>query len=123
MLDVQLERTLTEVTEQLRTLCGDRLLCVALYGSGVGPDHVAGSSDLNLVVVLTRVDRAAMMALRVHTSEWHKRGVATPLLIDPAFLQAAADVFPMELHSIKDSHRLLHGNDVFSALAISDRHL
>lgn len=123
MLDARAERTLSEVTEQLRVLCGERLLCVALYGSGVGPDYVAASSDLNLVVVLTHVDRATMVALRAQTAGWHKRRVATPLVVEQAFLLAGADVFPMELHDIKDRHRLLLGTDVFAPLEIRDHNL
>lgn len=123
MLDARAERTLAEVTEQLRVLCGERLLCVALYGSGVGPDYVSGSSDLNLVVVLTHVDRDTMVALRVQATRWHKRSVATPLVVEEAFLRTAADVFPMELHDIKDRHRLLLGNDVFATLEIRDHNL
>ena len=123
MLDARAERSLADVTERLQTLCGERLLCVALYGSGAGPDYVAGVSDLNLVVVLTRVDRATLTELRAHSKAWHKLRVATPLVIEEAFLQAAADVFPMELHDIKDGHRLLAGRDLFAALEIHDRHL
>ena len=123
MLDARAERTLADVTERLRTLCGEHLLCLALYGSGVGPDYVAGVSDLNLVIVLTRVDRATLLELRTQTKAWHKLRVATPLVIEEAFLRAAADVFPMELHDIKDGHRLLAGRDVFAALDIRDHNL
>jgi hypothetical protein len=86
--------------------------------SGVGPDYVAGVSDLNLVVVLTHIERATLVGLRAHCKAWHKLRVATPLVIEEAFLRAAADVFPMELHDIKDGHRLLAGRDVFAALEI-----
>lgn len=122
-LDARAERTLAEVTAQLRTLCGERLRCVALYGSGVGADYVADASDLNLVVVLTQVDRDVMIALRGQTPGWRQRRVAAPLVLEQAFLRAAADVFPMELHDIKDTHRLLAGEDVFATLPISDAHL
>ena len=94
-----------------------------LYGSGASHDLVPGSSDLNLVVVLSQIDRATMIALRTHTAGWHKRHVATPLVIDRAFLRPATDVFPMELHDIKDDHRLLLGEDVSTALEIRDHNL
>ena len=123
MLDARAERTLAEVTEQIRTLCGARLLCMALYGSGVGDEYVEASSDLNLVVVLTRIDRATMVALRTHTKGWRRQRVATPLVLERDFLHAAADVFPIELHDIKDAHRLLVGTDVFATLAIRDDNL
>jgi hypothetical protein len=123
MLDARAERSLAEVTEQLRTLCGERLLCVALYGSGVGDEYVEASSDLNLVVVLTHIDRATMIALRAQAKRWRERRVATPLVLEENFLHAAADVFPIELHDIKDAHRLLAGTDVFATLAIRDDNL
>src|SRR5262245_17354142 len=107
MLDARAERTLAEVTEQLRALCGTRLVSVALYGSAAGGDYVVGRSDLNLAVVVQSVDRDTLIALRAHTPEWHKRGVATPLVLDRAFLHTAVDVFPLELYDIRDRHRLL----------------
>jgi hypothetical protein len=123
MLDARAERTLAEVTEQLRTLCGERLVSVALYGSGVGGDYVVGRSDLNLAVILQSVDRATLVALRAHTPDWHKRSVATPLVLDRTFLRTAVDVFPLELYDIRERHRLLHGEDVFTQLQIHDQHL
>lgn len=123
MLDARAERTLAEVTEQLRTICGERLQCVALYGSGVGDEYIEASSDLNLVVVVSRIDRAVLTALRAQAPDWRKRGVAAPLLLEQNFLRAASDVFPIELHDIKDSHRLLAGEDVFAALHIRDDNL
>jgi hypothetical protein len=123
MLDARSERTLADVTERLRALCGERLLCLALYGSGIGSDYVAGVSDLNLVIVLTQIDRTTLTELRAQIKAWHKLRVATPLVIDESFLRAAADVFPIELHDIKDGHRLLAGQDVFAALEIHDHNL
>jgi hypothetical protein len=108
MLDARAERTLTEVAEQLRTLCGERLLCVAMYGSGASPDFIPGSSDLNLVVVLSQIDRATMIALRTQTAAWHKRHVATPLVVDRAFLQTPPMSF-LWVARHQDNHRLLVG--------------
>jgi hypothetical protein len=43
--------------------------------------------------------------------------------LEREFLRAASDVFPIELHDIKDCHRLLVGEDVFAALDIRDDNL
>lgn len=123
MLDARAERTLAEVTDQLRTICGERLQCVALYGSGVADEYIESRSDLNLVVVVSRIDRATLSALRARFPDWRKRQVAAPLLVEHGFLRAASDVFPIELHDIKDCHRLLAGEDVFAALEIRDDNL
>jgi hypothetical protein len=122
MLDASAERTLTEVTAQLRAICGQRLVTVALYGSAAGVDYVPGRSDLNLVVVLDEID-GVLLAIRSHIPRWANGHVATPLLLDRHFLSAAADVFPMELYDIQERHRILHGADVFAALDLSGRYL
>jgi hypothetical protein len=123
MLDARAERTLTEVVTELRALCGERLIAVALYGSGAATDYVPGRSDLNLVVALDELDEPLLRAIRAHVRRWCKRGVATPLLLDRAFLRHAVDVFPMELHDIQERHRVLFGADLFADLPIEDRYL
>ncbi|MBI1814235.1 MAG: hypothetical protein HYR72_04610 [Deltaproteobacteria bacterium] len=100
MLAAKTEQVLATVTERLRALFSARLVTVALYGSAVGPDFVAGQSDLNLVVVLDTVGFADLQALQAEFSGWRKQGLATPLLLDQRFLRDAADVFPMELEDI-----------------------
>jgi predicted nucleotidyltransferase len=123
MLDKTGEHALAEACEQLREIFRDRLVTAALYGSGAGVDFVAGSSDINLVVVLDEVRPADLRELRAHTKAWRRKGIATPLLLDRRFLQDAADVFPMELHDIQAQHRSLVGDDVFVQLRVRDDHL
>jgi hypothetical protein len=78
---------------------------------------------LNLVIVLDELDEPPLAAIRSHVARWHKRGVATPLLLDRGFLQNALDVFPMELFDIKERHRVLFGADLFTGLAINNQNL
>jgi hypothetical protein len=64
-----------------------------------------------------------MRAVRPHVAAWRKKRVATPLILDRRFLSSAVDVFPMEFYDIREGHRLLFGEDVFSTLPINDEHL
>jgi hypothetical protein len=123
MLDAQSEKTITRVTEQVRLIFGKDLVSLALYGSAAGEDFVAGTSDLNLAIVLERVTFRHLTALHQHLPKWHKLRVATPLLLDRLFLDRAREVFPMEFHDIKEQHRVLYGEEVFATLAIDGRHL
>ena len=113
MLDAATEKILADATEKLCSAAGSRLQCLALYGSGAGPDYVAGSSDLNLVAVLDEIEPELLARLRAQVSRWRRQRVATPLLLDRRFLATAIDVFPMELHEIQAQHRILFGEDVF----------
>jgi predicted nucleotidyltransferase len=123
MLDAKGERTVAEVCDKLRSALGDKLVAVALYGSAAGSDWVAGKSDINIVAVVDSLGYEDLRAVRQHVAAWRKKRVATPLLLDRRFLRSAVDVFPMELYDIREGHRLLFGEDVFSTLSINDEHL
>jgi len=123
MLDAATEKTIAQVVQQVREAFGTDLVCLALYGSAVGEDFVAGRSDLNFAIVLERIEFAHLKALHPHVPKWHKLRVATPLLLDRQFLDRGRDVFPMEFHDIKAQHRVLYGEEVFATLAIASRHL
>jgi len=123
MLDANAERAIGQVAEQVREGYGADLVALVLYGSAAGEDFVPGHSDLNFVIVLRRVTFAHLRALHRWLPAWHKLGVATPLVVDRAFLERARDVFPMEFLDIKTQHRVLFGEEVFATLPIDGRNL
>ncbi len=123
MLDAKSERAVAGIAEELRALFGAELVSAAVYGSAANRDFVPGRSDINVIVVLDRLSMAPLRALRERLPQWRQQGIATPLLVDRAFLRDAADVFPMEFYDIRHHHRLLAGEDVLESLAIDSRHL
>ena len=123
MLDAKTEKAIAQVAAQIRSVFGNELVSVALYGSAAGDDFVPGRSDLNFVIVLDRLTFAHLKALHAYLPSWHKLGVATPLLLDRASLDRGRDVFPMEFHDIKAQHRVLYGEEVFATLPVDSRHL
>lgn len=119
MLDPRREEAISRVRRDVTSAFADRLLCLVLYGSGIGDDYVAGRSDLNIAVVLDRVGIPDLKRLRSWLPSWQKLGVGVPLFIDRAFLDRARDVFPIELEDIRAAHLLLAGEDLFSGLQIA----
>jgi hypothetical protein len=121
--NVSLESTLTQFAQELHDLLGNQLVAIVLYGSAAGENFVPGSSDLNIAIVVQRMEFAVLKKLQPHMIPWHKRGFAVPLIVDHNFLQHSRDVFPMEYSDIKEQHRTLWGDDVFGTLAIGGEHL
>lgn len=119
MVDVQRQKAIDRVLGDVASAYGTRLLCLALYGSGLDDDYVPGKSDLNFAVVLDRIGIDDLRKLRGLLSAWHGLAVGTPLLIDRDFLQHARDAFPIELEDIRAAHLLLAGDDLFTDLQIA----
>lgn len=123
MPDARVDRVIARVVAEARQTFGPALVSIALYGSAVGEDYVPGESDLNFAIVLDQVRVEHLRGLHGVLPGWHRLGVATPLVVDRAFLDRARDVFPLELFEIQAQHRVLFGEQVFATLVLDGRNL
>jgi len=123
MLDARTEKAIAQVAQGVRQAFSTNLVSLVLYGSAAGDDFVPGRSDLNFAIVLERLTFVHLKALHQHLPQWHKLGVATPLLLDRRWIERSRDVFPMEFNDIKAQHRVLYGEELFATLRIDHRHL
>lgn len=107
-----------KLAEQIKSTPGIRARAVLLYGSAAAGDHAGKRSDYNILVVLDELGLAAMDALSGIASAWSRAGNHPPLLFTPDQLRSSADVFPIEFLDIRDSHRVLFGEDVMEQVAV-----
>jgi hypothetical protein len=117
------EETLERFVQEVRELYAEDLLAVILYGSAAAGEYVPGRSDINVAVVLRQLTPALLRKAsgRVHT--WRRRGLATPMFLDPDFLRTSLDVFPIEFLDMQERHRVLWGADLFASLSIGHANL
>jgi hypothetical protein len=119
-LDRSTEETLSAYANQVRSALRDECIGVVLYGSAAGTDWVPGRSDLNTTIVLRQVSIAALDALAPVLARWRTKGLALPVILDEAQVEAAQLLFPMELDDIKRQHRVLAGADPFATSATDE---
>ncbi len=105
------------LTDGLKEICGDNLCSVVLYGSAAAGDSVK-TSDYNVLVVMKRVEAEDLQALIALCSDWGRDGNHAPLLFARETLLRSADVFPVEFSDIKQTHKLLYGEDPFAGMVI-----
>ncbi|HNX52517.1 MAG TPA: hypothetical protein PKI68_02100 [Pontiellaceae bacterium] len=105
-----------QFTEKLKTVCGDNLQAVVLYGSAAAGDYAAKGSDYNLLVVLNDLSPAVLRNLAKPVAVWERAGNPPPLMFTRKRLADAADVFPVELLDMRDARRVLSGEDVIAAI-------
>ena len=105
-----------QFTEKLKTVCGDNLQAVVLYGSAAAGDYAAKGSDYNLLVVLNDLSSAVLRNLAKPVADWERAGNPPPLMFTRKRLADAADVFPVELLDMRDARKVLFGDDVIAAI-------
>ena len=114
---------LEEYVAGLDTELGTALRAVSVYGSATGPDFVPKRSDVNLVVVVDRLDEEVLTRL-LDVVKWGRgKRIVPPLMLTPADIEASLDVFPIEYLEIKDSHVVIFGDDYFSSIEVDPRNL
>jgi hypothetical protein len=115
--------TLDDLVSQLRTAYGEELRCVVLYGSAAAGEHFAKRSDLNVLVIVERIDVDRLRREAAIARAWGEAGNPPPLTMTDAEWRASADIFPMEYADILDGHRVLHGTPPFDGVKPSREHL
>lgn len=99
------------------------LVAVILYGSAASGDHAGAQSDLNLLIVLERLGRTELDKLSEPTRQWIRAGQPPPMMFTRDRLVRSADVFPIELQDLKETARILHGEDPLKNVTIQPEHL
>lgn len=107
-----------DLVGKLQQALGTGIRSVILYGSAAAGDHVGKRSDYNVLVVAEKLGVGELMKLSTTALAWRKAGNPPPLLFTLDRLQRSADVFPIELLDIKESHRILHGQDVLDQVEV-----
>ena len=110
-------------TESIRQALGDQLLAVVLYGSSVAGDYIDGKSDYNLLLLAREWRSSDLDAIRAIIGKWVESGNPAPLCFTPERFKAAADVFPMEMLDIIESHKVLFGSDLVNDIKVELTHL
>ncbi len=123
-LDASDRSALDAFVADLRALYGDALLAAALTGEAASRSYRPRHSELTTTVLLREITPAALRSMRPKLRGWRRRRIATPLLLDPVWIDGARDVFPLEFLELAENHRMLFGErDPFADVAVDLGHL
>ena len=113
------EGRLQELVSRLQAACGESLMSVVLYGSAVADDLHEKFSDVNVLVVLRRLEAKSAPAVSQVLRWWtREEKLRPPLVMELEELRESADVFAIELFDIKRSHQTLFGADVMADIEV-----
>ena len=103
---------------ELLKLHGENIAGIYVYGSAAAGNFMPGVSDVNLLVVLRRMDFAFLQANLRTVAAGLRQKIPAPLVLTQGYLESSVDVFPVEFLDIQDNHLVLYGEDIFAALNI-----
>jgi predicted nucleotidyltransferase len=116
-LPAQVGEELERLVDAARRTLGEDLQSIVLYGSAA-EGRLRATSDVNLVFVLRRFERARIEALREPLRTARAAVGAAPMFLLAVELQEAADAFAVKFADLLRRRRVLHGEDPFAGLVV-----
>jgi len=104
--------------EYLKSVFGERLVSVIIYGSFLGQHYRAGISDINLLVVISGITVTDLFSIKKKIIRLAARYRLKPFFFTPEFIRTSTDTFPLEWQDIKESHQIIYGEDVLADIKI-----
>jgi len=104
--------------EYLKSVFGERLISVIIYGSFLGQHYRSGISDINLVVVISEITVTDLFSIKKKVIRLASRYRLRPYFFTPDFIRTSTDSFPIEWQDIKESHQIIYGKDVLADIKI-----
>ncbi|MBX6363341.1 MAG: nucleotidyltransferase domain-containing protein [Gemmatimonadetes bacterium] len=96
---------------ELQAILGPRLRSALLHGSVARGEAVEGVSDVNVLVLLDRVDPPALRLVSPLARRWATAGNTPPMVMSWAEWQDASDAFAIEVADMCAARVVLAGED------------
>ena len=100
-----------------KTVFGNDLISIMLYGSATGSDYRPGKSDINFMIVLSEEGIEHLNRAFEILKKWRKRNVAIPLFLTENYVQTSMDVFPIEYLNFQRNYIPVYGKDILKDLS------
>lgn len=121
-LNTGLKKTVQDFAALLRLRLAENLKAVLLYGSAACGEYSKKYSDINILLIVERLDIAALKSIGI-LKRRRGFGAIAPLVLTKKDLETSTDTFPIEFLDIKENHILVWGEDYSKDFAIDLKNL
>ena len=122
-MDEKTQVQVNKLADEFYQRLGEKLKSILLYGSAVTPRFVEGKSDINLLVVLDKVEVGSLLSIGAIIAKYKKYKFADPVVVDQDYIERSGDVFPIEFEESKRGHKIIYGSDPLANIKINPRDL
>jgi len=118
-----MDKIINTLIEDLKNIFKEKLASVILYGSYASGNYHKGISDINLIVILDKLQAHDLKIAYPAIKKWKKSNSPVPLFMDKDEWYTSCDVYAIEYSDIKERHKILYGEDLISGLTVDKKHL
>lgn len=102
---------------------GDNLNSIVVYGSAVAGEFDPRRSNINLIVVVEKLDLGLLHRVQPAVKRGARQGIVAPLFLTHEHMDTSSDVFPIEFLDMSDFHTTVLGEDPFKKFQIGRENL
>ena len=122
-LNIHVRERIEPYCREMIEIHGDNLKSICVYGSSTGVDFVQGKSNINLLIIMERIDPPDLKKSLSIVKKGMKRDIVAPLMLTVDYMKTSSDVFPIEFLEMKGNYILIYGLDLLKDLKIEDNNL
>jgi hypothetical protein len=117
------DHALQDFVVGLKSVLGDKLTSVIVYGSYASGEFQDGTSAVNVMVLSRVLDHATLAGLTAPVQAWIDAGHEVPVFARADDFAAMSPVLPIEFLDMADHHRIIFGHDPFPELNVTTERL
>jgi hypothetical protein len=122
-LNPKIQKTVSSFCQKLLMLLPGRVCSICLYGSAAVGEHIPKHSDINLMIMVDRLEMDDLQSCLKLIKQGRKKRISAPLLLTAEHISTSTDTFPIEFLEMKEKHINLFGTDPFLDLDIDPKNL
>ena len=101
--------------QNMQEAFGESLKTVIMYGSAARGES-AKTPFINFLVIVDDNTPSELARCASYVKKWRKQLIATPLFLDPEYINRSLDTFPLEFMEMSSAYHVLFGDDVLENL-------
>lgn len=119
-LSDKLNKKIATFVNELKTVYGETLVSVTLYGSGASAEFVTNHSNLNFLIVLSNFNPVVLKGAGkiINRYPWFE-----VLCLTENYINSSLDIFPIEFLDLQENYRVIYGKDVLKHIHIDIKNL
>lgn len=117
-LPLSVQARVSQFALKLLENLGGNIKTILIYGSAAGVNYKPGVSNINIAVIVEKLDFAVLQQAFSLVQKFRRHRIAPPLFLTKEYVLNSLDVFPIEFSEIKAGHKIIFGEDFFAGLDI-----